>query len=158
VGIKISLFSHANARQGGRRIPSQRSLSDLEGGGGHFCQRYQRVFSLIALYERMLPCLHLMVELEVRCVDGMRVVVFKRGCQEPRLSAVHAFYSAHLGWGCEPTCDSITATLSGRQALRLLHHPYWGVPEGILMNFAHLWTDCCKIGSLFLQPQKSPKC
>jgi hypothetical protein len=51
-----------------------------------------------------------------------------------------------------PPVTSIAATLSGRQALRLLHQPCWGVPEGILMNFAHFWTDCCKIGSLFLQP------
>jgi hypothetical protein len=26
------------------------------------------------------------------------------------------------------------------------------VPEGILMNVAHLWTGCCKIGSLFFRP------
>jgi hypothetical protein len=46
------------------------------------------------------------------------------------------------------------ATSLGRQALQLLHQPGWGVPEGILINFAHLWTGCCKIGSLFLQPSE----
>jgi hypothetical protein len=30
----------------------------------------------------------------------------------------------------------------------------WGVPEGILMNVAHLWTGCCKLRSLFVQPSE----
>jgi hypothetical protein len=46
------------------------------------------------------------------------------------------------------------ATSLGRQAQRLPHQPGWGVPEGILMNVAHLWTGCGKIGSLFLQPSE----
>jgi hypothetical protein len=33
---------------------------------------------------------------------------------------VLGFCSAHQGGGCEPTRDSIAATIFGRQALRLL--------------------------------------
>jgi hypothetical protein len=54
------------------------------------------------------------------------VVVLKLGCREPRLSARLGFYRARLGWGCEPTCDSIAATVEGRQARWVA---CWGIPE-----------------------------
>jgi hypothetical protein len=57
---------------------------------------------------------------------------------EPRLSARLGFYRARQGWGCEPTCDSIAATIVGRQARWIA---CWGIPEGILMNVAHLFVD-----------------
>jgi hypothetical protein len=94
---------------------------------------YLESFRFCAIATRDVLGIHDVLVLVLRgvFVFGMRCGRVETGARGASTLGASRFYTAYQGWGYE---RSIPATILGRQALRLLHQPCWGVPAGILMN------------------------